>query len=162
VAAVLDSVITTEPPASTMERRGWLRGIMVEQLTLIRSVLDQLDALRPVHSGAASYMLAGTVRGIAVTLAGSFTAAGQGKLDFDLVAADSRWKAHLYPGNLAAPAQILTCQADGIDARPLIYESGYRACWRNLHAVLTAGSAVLVWAEHVAECVAVAETAIRA
>jgi hypothetical protein len=120
----------------TIPAGGSLRTALVEQLAVVRPLLRELDQLAPAHASATGYVLAGVIRGVAVTLSGAVSGAGADRLDIDLVSADQHWKATFSGAALASPTWVSLAGADGERTSPPVYESAHRRSWLSLHAAL--------------------------
>lgn len=153
--AVADSMITI--PAA-----GSLRAALVEQLAVVRPLLRELDQLAPCHASTTGYVLAGVVRGVAVTLSGAVSGAGAGRLDIDLVSADRHWKATFSGAALASPTRVSVADADGERTGWPAYESAHRRSWLSLHAALCRGTPVCFLPGDLAASLEAAESALGA
>jgi hypothetical protein len=55
----------------------------------------------------------------------------------DVVSAARRWRAHFDHTALARPTEITLYDGNGALSRPLLYASGHRTTWMQLHAAIT-------------------------
>jgi hypothetical protein len=159
-SAVLDSLVTAPPPGPGQPGLVALRSALIEQLALARPLIGEPGALSPVHVGAHEYLLAGSPGDLAVTLAGSLSAATGHSLDLALVGAKRRWHVRFAADALAAPVTITAYDGDGERAWPLVYESGHRAGWLRLHGAVCRGEPLLHSAAHLAADLATAQAAL--
>jgi hypothetical protein len=167
-SVVLDCIVTFPAPDRGADAVALLRSALVQQLAVIRPLLADLPGpseLTAAHASGRSYVVAGLVQGIAVTLAGTASGTGDSSLRLDLAGSSRHWRAEFDADPLANPARISVDDSDGNRALPPVYESSHRAAWADLHsAVPGAGSqpvAVSYPAEQHARDLALAEATLE-
>jgi hypothetical protein len=158
-STVLDSVAAVGRTGSSPAGHADLRNALVGQLLLAHAVLGRLDGLRPLYAGDSSYVLGGHALGAAATFAGALSA-GPSYLQLDMVGARARARVRFETEYLAQSAYVSVFGPDGEHIRDSSYESGHRVCWLNLHAALSNGTPVLISANQLISCVAMAENAL--
>jgi hypothetical protein len=152
-SAVLDSIITAPPGAA-------LRTALTSQLAVIRQLLPGLDDLKTAHADHLGYVLAGGTPEIAITLSGTASGIGDHRLDLDLAGSGRRWHACLRAGAPAFPSRITVSDTRGDQTMPLVYESGHRATWAELHEAIRARTVPGYSADQLARDLATAEAAL--
>jgi hypothetical protein len=160
-AAILDSVITVPRPDLETSGAGQLCSALVEQLATVRPLLGDLVGLEAAHVSGRNYVLAGVVKGIAVTLAGVISGTGEASLDLDLVGTRRRWQARFGADTLARPTLISLNDSSGRHTRPVVFESAHRAGWLNLHHAICHEAPLRYVADQLASDLALAESAFQ-
>jgi hypothetical protein len=131
-ASLIDSVVTVEDATESALFAG-----LVEQLALVRSLLGSFDHLGCIHRTARQHALVGHSGGAAVSLTAVASQTPGSTLRMDVVSAARRWQAHFDDTALARPTEITIYDGNGALSRPLIYASGRRTTWMQLHAAIT-------------------------
>jgi hypothetical protein len=131
-ASLIDSVVTVEDATE----RAFFAGL-VEQLALVRSLLGSFDHIRCIHRTARQHALVGHSGGAVVTLTAVASQTPGSTLRMDVVSAARRWQAHFEDTAIARPTEITLYDGNGALSRPLLYASGRRTAWMQLHAAIT-------------------------
>ena len=131
-ASLIDSVVTVEDATESSLFAG-----LVEQMALVRSLLGSFDHLGCIHRTARQHGLVGHSGGAAVSLTAVASQTPGSTLRMDVVSAARRWLAHFDDMALARPTEIILYDGNGALARPLLYASGRRSTWMQLHAAIT-------------------------
>jgi hypothetical protein len=131
-ASLIDSVVTVEDATE-----GALFAGLVEQMALVRSLLGSFDHLGCIHRTARQHALVGHSGGAAVSLTAVASQTPGSTLRVDVVSAARRWQAQFDDTALARPTEITIYDGNGALSRPLIYASGRRTTWLQLHAAIT-------------------------
>ena len=131
-ASLIDSVVTVEDATE-----GSLFAGLIEQMALVRSLLGSFDHLGCIHRTARQHALVGHSGGAAVSFTAVASQTPGSTLRMDVVAATRRWEAHFDHTALARPTEITLYDGNGAHSRPLIYASGRRSTWIQLHAAIT-------------------------
>lgn len=113
-----------------------LPGALLDQLAVVRPLVDLAGELRPVHRGAGQYVLVGG-RGPRVSLTGVVSGTGRAGLTLDVVGPACRWQVRFDDTAPARPTTITRYDATGAHTRPPVYAGGRRATWQRLHAAVT-------------------------
>jgi hypothetical protein len=131
-ASLIDSVVTVEDATESSLFAG-----LVEQMALVRSLLGSFDHLGCIHRTARQHALVGHSGGAAVSFTAVASQTPGSTLRMDVVTATRRWEAHFDHTALARPTEITLYDGNGAHSRPLIYASGRRLTWIQLHAAIT-------------------------
>jgi hypothetical protein len=131
-ASLIDSVVTVEDATESSLFAG-----LVEQMALVRSLLGSFDHLVCIHRTARQHALLGHSGGAAVSLTAVASQTPGSTLRMDVVSAARRWQAHFDDTAPARPTEITLYDGNGALARPLLYASGRRSTWMQLHAAIT-------------------------
>jgi hypothetical protein len=131
-ASLIDSIVTVEDATESSLFAG-----LVEQTVLVRSMLGSFDHLGCIHRTARQHALVGHSGRAAVSLTAMASQTQGSTLRMDVVSAARRWQAHFDDTALARPTEITLYNGDGALSRPLLYASGRRATWMQLHAAIT-------------------------
>lgn len=140
-AGVLDSVVTW--PVGDADQAGASRRALLDQLAVVRPLIEHGSGLRTIHSGAGGYEVVGDGQPI-TTLTGVRAPVRDARLDLDLVSAGPHWRVRFDTGAAARPVVIQRMDSGGVRELPLRFESGARACWVALHEQLTGLAPVAV------------------
>jgi hypothetical protein len=140
-AHVLDSVVTW--PVALPDEESAAGRALLDQLAVIRPLLEAEAELRVVHRTVGGYEIVGG-DALVVTLTGVEAPHRWSRLDLDLVSPSLHWRIRFDAGAPAAPISVERMDADGSQTRPLRFESAARALWASLHAQLTGASPVTV------------------
>jgi hypothetical protein len=106
-------------------------------MTLVRSLLGSFDHLGCIHRTARQHALVGHSGPAAVSLTAIASQTPGSTLRMDVVSAARRWQAHFDDTALARPTEITIYDGNGALSRPLLYASGRRSTWMQLHAAIT-------------------------
>jgi hypothetical protein len=136
-ASLIDSVVTVQDATE-----GALFTGLVEQLALVRSLLGSFDRLRCIHRTAHQHALVGHSGRAAVSLTAVASKTAGSTLRMDVLSAARRWRARFDHTALARPTEITLYDGNGALSRPLLYASGHRATWMQLHAAITEQSSI--------------------
>jgi hypothetical protein len=131
-ASLVDSVVTVEDATESSLFAG-----LVEQMALVRSLLGSFDHLGCIHRTARQHALVGHSGRAAVSLTAIASQTPGSTLRMDVVSAARRWQAHFDDTALARPTEITIYDGNGALSRPLLYASGRRSTWMQLHAAIT-------------------------
>ena len=145
---ILDSVVTW--PVGDTDQAGASRRALLDQLAVVRPLIEDSLRLRTIHDATGSYEIAGEAR-LVTRLTGVGAPVRDSRLDLDLVSADCRWRIRFDAGAAARPVVIQRMDGDGVRESSLRFESGARACWVALHEQLTGFAPVTVDAEYLAD-----------
>jgi hypothetical protein len=129
---LLDSVVTVAAAAD-------LDRALLDQLAIVRPLLDTSDLDVTANRGTDHYVIAGRCGDAAVTIAGVVAAEVAGELRLDLVGIEERWAVRFEPPQTARPASITRSDANGSHTTRPVFESGRRAVWRHLATALAGG-----------------------
>ena len=131
-ASLIDSVVTVEDATESSLFAG-----LVEQVALVRSLFGSFDYLGCIHRTNRQHALVGHSGGAAVSLTAVASETPGSTLRMDVVSAARRWQAHFDDTALARPTEITLYDGNGALSRPLLYASGRRSTWMQLHAAIT-------------------------
>ena len=131
-ASLIDSVVTVEDATESSLFAG-----LVEQMALVRSLLGSFDHLGCIHRTARQHALVGHSGQAAVSLTAIASQTSGSTLRMDVVSAARRWQAHFDDTALARPTEITLYDGNGALSHPLLYASGRRSTWMQLHAAIT-------------------------
>jgi hypothetical protein len=131
-ASLIDSVVTVEE----LTERALFESL-VDQLAVLRRLVGSFDRLGCIHRSSRQLALVGSASGVAVSLTAVASATLGSTLRVDVVSADRRWKAYFDDTALARPTEITLYDCHGARSRPLLYASGRRTAWIQLHAAIT-------------------------
>jgi hypothetical protein len=158
-SVILDSLITVPEPDPGISGPAELRSALAGQLAVMRSLTGELGGLAAAHVSGRSYVLAGGVRGLTVTLSGAVSGTS-GCLSLDLVGTGRHWHARFDGDALARPARISVQDAHGERAFPPVHESPYRTAWAGLHDAICQDKPAPYPADQLADDLALAESAV--
>lgn len=150
-ASLLDSVISA--PAT----RGGLTAMLLDQLAVIRPLLDRPPSLEAVHRSDDHYVLHSAAGGPVVNLVGLLSPGAAPGLQVDLVSPARHWLVRFGPPDEAAPIEVERHDASGTTSWPSTYQTGCRQLWVDLHATLTGAPALRHTITELAADAAVAE-----
>ena len=153
---VIDSVVTVEDATE-----GSLFAGLVEQMALVRSLLGSFDHLGCIHRTARQHALVGHSGGAAVSLTAVASETPGSTLRMDAVSAARRWQAHFDHTALARPTEITLYDGNGALSRPLLYASGRRSTWMQLHAAITEHASILYSLEDLATDLEIVKKALN-
>jgi hypothetical protein len=156
-ASIVDSVVSV---AHGQPDDG-LVGALLDQLAVVRPLVNLAGGLRLVHRGAETYVLVAQTSGPRVTLTGVTSAAGRAALALDVVAPSRRWQIRFDDTALARPTEVTVHDGTGAHTRPLTYESGRRMTWQRLYQALSGTGAVGYSLDHLADVLELARGALR-
>ena len=131
-ASLIDSVVTVEDATESSLFAG-----LVEQVALVRSLLGSFVHLGCIHRTTRQHALVGHSGGTAVSLTAIASETPGSTLRMDVVSAARRWQAHFDDTALARPTEITLYDGNGALSHPLLYASGRRSTWMQLHAAIT-------------------------
>ena len=131
-ASLIDCVMTVEDATESSLFAG-----LVEQVALVRSLLGSFDHLGCIHRTARQHALVGHSGGAAVNLTAVASQTLGSTLRLDVVSVARHWQAHFDDTALARPTEIILYDGNGALSRPLLYASGRRSTWMQLHAAIT-------------------------
>jgi hypothetical protein len=131
-ASLVDSVVRVEDATESSLFAG-----LVEQMALARSLLGSFDHLGCIHRTARQHALVGHSGQAAVSLTAIASQTSGSTLRMDVVSAARRWQAHFDDTAPARPTEITIYDGNGALSRPLLYASGRRSTWMQLHAAIT-------------------------
>ena len=132
VFSLIHSVVTVEDATESSLFAGLGRAD-----GLVRSLLGSFDHLVCIHRTARQHALLGHSGGAAVSLTAVASQTPGSTLRMDVVSAACCWQAHFDDTALARPTEITLYDGNGALARPLLYASGRRSTWMQLHAAIT-------------------------
>jgi hypothetical protein len=130
-ASLVDSVVTVEDAT-----KDGLFGGLVEQLAVLRPLIESFDHLTCVHHSR-QLAVVGNSGAVAVSLTASARPASGCSLRLDVVSSVRRWQAHFADDALARPTEITVYDGTGTRSRPWLYASAHRTTWLQLHAAIT-------------------------
>jgi hypothetical protein len=131
-ASLIDCVKTVEDATE----RSLFTGL-VEQVALVRSLLGSFDYLGCIHRTARQHALVGHSGGAAVSLTAVASQTLGSTLRMDVVSVARHWQAQFDDTGVARPTEITLYDGNGALSRPLLYASGRRSTWMQLHAAIT-------------------------
>ena len=155
-ASLIDSVVTVEDATESSLFAG-----LVEQMALVRSLLGSFDHLGCIHRTARQHALVGHSGGAAVSLTAVASQTPGSTLRMDVVSAARRWQAHFDHTALARPTEITLYDGNGALSRPLLYASGRRSTWMQLHAAITEQASIPYSLEDLATDLEIAKRALN-
>ena len=155
-ASLIDCVVTVEDATESALFAG-----LVEQIALVRSLLGSFDHLGCIHRTARQHALVGRSGGAAVSLTAVASTTPGSTLRMDVVSAARRWQAHFDHTVLARPAGITMHDGNGAISRPLIYASGHRTTWMQLHAAIAEQARIPYSLEDLATDLEIAKRALN-
>ena len=82
-------------------------------------------------------------------------------LRMDVVSAAHRWQAQFDHTALARPTEITLYDGNGALSRPLVYASGRRSTWMQLHAAITEQASIPYSLEDLATDLEIAKRALN-
>jgi hypothetical protein len=136
-ASLVDSVVTVEDATEDA-----LFGGLVEQLAVLRPLIESFDHLTCVHHSPRQLAVVGNSGAVAVSLTASAASASGCSLRLDVVSSVRRWQAHFADDALARPTEITVYDGTGARSRPWHYASAHRTTWLQLHAAITEEASV--------------------
>ena len=155
-ASLIDSVVTVEKATESSLFAG-----LVEQLALVRSLFGSFDHLGCIHRTTRQHALVGHSGGAAVSLTAVASETPGSTLRMDVVSAARRWQAHFDDTALARPTEITLYDGNGALSRPLLYASGRRSAWMQLHAAITEQASIPYSLEDLATDLEIAKRALN-
>ena len=154
-ASLIDSVVTVEDATESSLFAG-----LVEQVALVRSLLGSFDHLGCIHRTARQHALVGHSGGAAVSLTAVASQTLGSTLRMDVVSVARRWQARFNNTALARPTEIVLYDGNGALSRPLVYTSGRRSTWMQLHAAITQQASIPYSLEDLATDLEIAKRAL--
>jgi hypothetical protein len=115
-----------------------LRSALLHQLTLVRALLGPVAHSRLLTWSERGYAAEGTAGRCAVDLTLITTSAVPESAQCRLLTSDGSVELIIPSPDTAQPALLTTVGPTGALLAPTVYESGHRASWRRLHALITA------------------------
>lgn len=155
-ASLIDSIVTVEDAIESALFAG-----LVEQITLVRSLLGSFDHLGCIHRTARQHALVGHSGRAAVSLTAIASQTPGSTLRMDVVSAARRWQAHFDDTALARPTEITLYDGNGALSRPFLYASGRRSTWMRLHAAITEQASIPYSLEDLATDLEIAKRALN-
>ncbi len=134
---LLDSVICAPATAG-----GGLPAALIDQLAVVRPMLEATPTLEPAHRSDHHYVLQGTAGGLAINLVGLVSADAAGSLRVDLVAPAEHWRVRFGAPDDAAPVDVERHDETGARSLPQTFQTSRRQIWVDLHATLTGDPSV--------------------
>jgi hypothetical protein len=128
-ASIVDSLVTADT--------GGLADALLDQLALVRALFNPSGVVRVLHRSERAYTLTFPTSGPRVTLSGAVSPAGRTGLTLDVVGPARRWQVRFADTAVASPAEVTRHEATGAQCQPLLFESGRRVTWQQLHQALT-------------------------
>jgi hypothetical protein len=135
-ASLLDSVLST--PAAG----GGLYAVLLDQLAVVRPLLDRALSLEVVHRSDDHYVLHSTAGEPVVNLVGLLSPGVAASLQVDLVSPERHWRVRFGPPDEAAPIDVERHDAGGTTSWLPTYQTSRRQLWVDLHATLTGAPAL--------------------
>ncbi len=131
-ATLLDSVVCVPANADRS-----LSAALLDQLAVVRPILEGTPSLQPVHRSSEHYVLQGSVGSLAVNLVGLVSADAAESLRVDLVAPGEHWRVRFGAPDDAAPVDVERFDESGGRSLPQTFQTSRRQIWVDLHATLT-------------------------
>lgn len=118
---------------------GALPRTLLGQLGLVRALLGPVTQLRVQHRSEHGYVGEARSGGTAVDLSVVCTDAVPAQARARLLTGDGSVDLTIPSGETAQPARLTVTGPQGAVLAPTRYESGHRATWRRMHALLASG-----------------------
>lgn len=128
-ASLLDSVVSAPG--------GGLSDLLLDQLAVVRPLLDGPLSLQVGHRSDHRYVVHSTAGDPVVNLVGLLAPGVAPSLQVDLVSPDRHWRVRFGPADEAAPIDVERHDAGGTTSWPPTYQTSRRQLWVDLHATLT-------------------------
>jgi hypothetical protein len=119
-----------------------LAGGLIQQLALMRPLVQRFDQLAATRYTADQYVVTGRCGDTQVTFSGLLRRGAAGELQLAVVGRDSRWRVRIGGDGLARPSDVTRFDSQGAHSLPPVFESPHRAAWLELHKALTDGESL--------------------